>query len=117
MGPIAVDGHRVVLILIQKDEAGNVLDDQHAMRTGEAHWDGDALWLDWGEADPPYALDPDWFERIKPLAISMRPDPPPPPRSQPQPGILYKVGNSRCSASSLGMSLITMYGWCGWWAR
>ena len=67
MDPIAVDGHRVVLILIQKDEAGNVLDDQHAMRTGEAHWDGDTLWLDWGEADPPYALDPDWFERIRPL--------------------------------------------------
>ena len=69
MEPIAVDGHRVVLILIQVNEAGEVLgDDQHAMRTGEAHWDGETLWLDWGDAEPPYALDPDWFERIKPLA-------------------------------------------------
>jgi hypothetical protein len=71
MDPIVVDGHRVVLILIQVDEAGEVLEDQHAMRTGEAHWDGEKLWLDWGEPEPPYALDPDWFGRIKRLSPGM----------------------------------------------
>lgn len=59
MDPIAVDGHRVVLILIRVNDVGEVLgDDQHAMRTGEAHWDGETLWLDWGDSEPPYALDP-----------------------------------------------------------
>ena len=61
MDPMAVDGHRVVLILIQVNEAAEVLEGQHAMRTGEAHWDGETLRLDWGEPEPPYALDPDWF--------------------------------------------------------
>jgi hypothetical protein len=68
MDPVAVDGHRVVLILIRVNEAAEVLEDQHAMRTGEAHWDGDTLWLEWGEPEPPYALDPDWFERIERLS-------------------------------------------------
>jgi hypothetical protein len=68
MDPVIVDGHRVVLILIQVDEAGEVLDDQHAMRTGEAHWDGETLWLDWGQAEPPYALDQDWLARIQRLS-------------------------------------------------
>ena len=67
MDPVAVDGYRVVLILIRVDETGKAFDDGHAMRTGAAHWDGETLWLDWGEAEPPYALNPDWLERIKPL--------------------------------------------------
>ena len=53
--------------LIMQDASGNVLDSGHAMRTGDAHWDGETMWLDWGDDTPPYALDPDWIERFKPL--------------------------------------------------
>jgi hypothetical protein len=66
--PREIGGHRVVLLLIQVDSAGDALDDdQHAMRTGEARWDGRTLWLDCGEAEPPFAVDPDWLERIRPV--------------------------------------------------
>jgi hypothetical protein len=55
--PREIGGHRVVLLLIQVDSAGDALDDdQHAMRTGEARWDGRTLWLDCGEAEPPFAV-------------------------------------------------------------
>lgn len=65
MDPIAVDGHRVVLFLILLNEAGERLEKGHAMRTGEAHWDGETLWLDWGDAEPPYAVAPECMGDIK----------------------------------------------------
>ena len=68
MDPTAIDGRRVVMLLILKDESDNVRDSGHAMRTGEAHWDGETLWLDWGDNEPPYAIDPAWYDRFKPLA-------------------------------------------------
>lgn len=49
---MAVDGHRLVLLLIRLDDDGEPFDDRHAMRTGEAHWDGETLWLDWGPGRP-----------------------------------------------------------------
>ena len=65
--PRQIGGHRVVLLLIQVDSAGDVLDDdQHAMRTGKARWDGRTLWLDWGEAEPPFAVDPDCWSGSDP---------------------------------------------------
>ena len=68
MDPHSIDGHRVVMLLFMQDESGRVLDSGHAMRTGDAHWDGDTLWLDWGDEEPPFAINPDWFERFRPLA-------------------------------------------------
>jgi hypothetical protein len=74
MDPHEIDGRRVVMILILQDESGNVLDSGHAMRTGEAHWDGETLWLDWGENEPPYAVAADWFDRFKPVAPGLLAD-------------------------------------------
>jgi hypothetical protein len=57
-----------VLFLILLNEAGEVLKKGHAMRTGEAHWDGETLWLDWGDAVAPYAVDPECLDDIKPVS-------------------------------------------------
>jgi hypothetical protein len=34
MDPIVVDGHRVVLLLVLLEEEGDLIGDNHAMRTG-----------------------------------------------------------------------------------
>ena len=69
MNPHVLDGHRLVFLLILYDEAGKKLEDGHLMRTGTCHWDGEELWVDWGEGnqDPPYPLGAEHWDRIAPV--------------------------------------------------
>jgi hypothetical protein len=68
MDPRTLDGCNLVLVLLDCDEAGKRRPDGHRMRTGKCRWDGEALWLEWGEdhPDPPFPIASSRWDDIRP---------------------------------------------------
>jgi hypothetical protein len=68
MNPDAVAGHRVALLLVMTDEEGNIVGDEHALRTGDAEWDGKTLRLRWPDEDEdPFQIPAELWEHIQPV--------------------------------------------------
>ena len=61
-------GKKIAVIVTEVDKGNS----ETAVFTGIARWTGDSLVMMRGDTEPPFDIQPEWYERIKPVKEEVR---------------------------------------------